>query len=234
VIKSGKFEIKNFMDEKIGQRMIKSGKFEIKNFMDEKIGQRIFHGSVTPNDFAKPLISEFNVGNLKAQQIGSGKQVLVQISTRERPRSGGQTALTVSLLQVDDGVAVQLGKQSWMGIAASLGQSALSTWRNPWRIIERLDDIAQDIEYFQLADQIWKTIEDTASAFDASFALSLRLRRVVCDYCFTANPIGEPNCIACGAPLGKQQPITCKNCGFIVKRNEFRCPNCKTTLSIKK
>ena len=199
--------------------------------MDEKIGQRIFHGSVTPLIFAKSLISEFNVGNLKAQQIGSGKQVLVQISTHERPRSGGQTALTVSLLQVEDGVAVQIGKQSWMGIAASLGQTALSTWRNPWRIIERLDDLAQDIEYFQLTDQIWDNIEDTASAHNASFELSLRLRRLVCDYCTTANPIGEPNCISCGAPLGKQQPKTCKNCGFVVKVKEFRCPNCKTIVS---
>ncbi len=201
--------------------------------MDEKIGQRIFHGSVAPNDFAKSLISEFNVGNLKAQQIGSGKQVLVQISTRERPRSGGKTALTVSLLQVEDGVAVQIGKQSWMGIAASLGQTALSTWRNPWRIIERLDDLAQDIEYFQLSDQIWDNIEDTASAHGASFELSLRLRRLVCDYCTAANPVGEPNCIACGAPLGKQQPNTCKNCGFVLKANEFRCPNCKTIVSKK-
>jgi len=200
------------------------------NFQDDKIGQRIFHGSVTPNDFAKSLISEFNVGNLKAQQIGSGKQVLIQISTRERPSSGGQTALTVSLLQVEDGVAVQIGKQSWMGIAASLGQTALSTWRNPWRIIERLDDLAQDIEYFQLTDKIWKIIEDTATSYDASFELSLRFRRLICEYCSTANPIGEPNCIACGAPLGKQQPSTCKNCGFIIKGNEFRCPNCKIIL----
>jgi hypothetical protein len=200
-------------------------------FMDEKIGQRIFHGSITPNDFVKPLISEFNVGNLKAQKIGSGKQVLVQISTRERPRSGGQTALTVSLLQVEDGVAVQIGKQSWMGIAASLGQTALSTWRNPWRIIDRLDDLAQDIQYFQLSDQVWNNIEDTASAYDASFELSLRLRRLICEYCSTANPIGEPNCIACGAPLGKQQPSTCKNCGFILIRDELRCPNCQVILS---
>ena len=199
--------------------------------MVEKTGQRIFHGKISPNDFARSLLSEFNAGNLKAQQIGSGKHVLVQISTKERPASGGKTTLTVSMLQVEDGVAVQIGKQSWMGIAASLGQTALHKWRNPWRIIDRLDDLAQDIEYLQLTDQIWEVIEDTASAYDASFELSHRLRRLNCGYCNTANPVGEPHCIACGAPLGKLQPTTCKNCGYVVKKNETHCPNCKTKIA---
>lgn len=201
------------------------------NNTDKRIGQRIFHGKITPNDLAKSLIGEFNHGNLRAQQFGIGKQVLVQISTRDRPQSGGQTALTVNLMQVDDGVAVQLGKQSWMGIAASLGQTALSTWRNPWRFIERIDDLAQDIEYLQLTDQVWENIKDTAEAFGATYELSLRLRRIVCDYCSAANPVGESNCLACGAPLGAQQPKTCSNCGFVLRSAEQYCPNCKTKLT---
>lgn len=198
--------------------------------MDETTGQRIFHGKITPNDFSKALLSNFNVGNLSARQIGSSKHILVQISTKERPRSGGQTDLSVSLLQVDDGVAVQIGKQSWLGIAASFGQTALTTWRNPWRLIERLDDLAQDIEYLQLTDQIWETIEETATAHNASFELSERLRRIMCEYCTTANPTGASNCIACGAPLGSQQPQTCNNCGFVIKESETRCPNCNSFL----
>lgn len=113
-----------------------------------------------------------------------------------------------------------------MGVAASFGQTALEALRNPWRLIHRLDDLAQDYEYLQLSDDIWSVIESTANAHGATFELSERLRRVVCPYCITANPVGEPNCIACGAPLGRQQPRTCQYCGFAVKTNEQVCPNC--------
>ena len=188
--------------------------------------QRIFHGTITTNDIAQSLISEFNHGNLRAQQFGKGKRVLVQIATRHRPTSGGHTAISVDLRQVEDGVSIQIGKQSWMGVAASFGQTALEALRNPWRLIYRLDDLAQDYEYLQLSDDIWSVIESTANAHGATFELSERLRRVVCPYCITANPVGEPNCIACGAPLGKQQPRTCRYCGFVVKTNEQVCPNC--------
>lgn len=187
---------------------------------------RIFHGNMRPDDIAQALMGEFNRGNLRAQKMGAGKQVIVQIATRERPQSGGQTALSVTLTQVEDGVAVQIGQQAWLGVAASLGETAFSLWRNPWNILGRLDDLAQDIENLQLSDQVWVVIENTARAMGASFELSERLRRLVCSYCQTANPVGEPNCIACGAPLGAEQPRTCMNCGFVVKTNESVCPNC--------
>jgi hypothetical protein len=187
---------------------------------------RIFHGELLPRDFAQALAGEFNRGNLRAQVIGSERKMVVQIATRDRPLSGGQTALSVSLERVEDGVAVQVGKQAWLGVAASLGQTALSVWRNPWRLIERLDDLAQDIESLNLLEQVWDVVEGTARARGATFELSERLRRLVCEFCFTANPVGEPSCIACGAPLGKAQPRTCSNCGFVLKANETVCPNC--------
>lgn len=192
---------------------------------------RIFHGSMTPDDFAQVLVAGFNRGNLRAQKIGGGKQVVVQIATRERAQSGGQTALSVTLQQVTDGVAVQIGQQAWLGVAASLGETAFSIWRNPWNLLGRLDDLAQDIENIQLSDQVWVVIENTARTMGASFELSERLRRLVCSYCQTANPVGESNCIACGAPLGLEQPRTCLNCGFVVKMDESVCPNCGKALS---
>lgn len=187
---------------------------------------RIFHGNMRPDDLAQALIGEFNRGNLRAQKLGSGSQVIVQIGTRERPQSGGQTALSVTLQQVPDGVSVQIGQQAWLGVAASLGETAFSLWRNPWNILGRLDDLAQDIENLQLSDQVWVTIENTARAMGASFELSERLRRLVCPYCQTANPVGESNCIACGAPLGPEQPRTCAHCGFVLKAGETVCSNC--------
>lgn len=188
--------------------------------------QRIYHGNLTPKTLASALQGEFNRGNLRTQQIGSAQKMMVQIATRDQPLSGGQTALTVSIEAMEDGVTVSLGRQAWLGVAASLGRTALSAWRNPWRLIDRLDDLAQDIENLQLSEKVWQTIEKTAQESGASFELSERLRRTVCEYCLTANPVGASHCIACGAPLGNAQPVTCKNCGFVLKKGEKVCPNC--------
>ncbi len=188
--------------------------------------QRIYHGNLTPEDLAYALQGEFHRGNLRVQEIDSEEKILVQIATRDQPLSGGQTALTITLHKVEDGVAVSIGKQAWLGVAASLGQTAMAAWRNPWRLLERLDDLAQDVENLQLAERVWQALEKTSNRLGATFELSERLRRMVCEYCLTANPVGEASCIACGAPLGNVQPRTCKNCGYVVRRGETVCPNC--------
>ena len=118
--------------------------------------QRIFHGKLAPADFAQSLMAHFNRGNFRVQQIGSGDKVTVQIATSQAAASGGQTALTVSLQKVADGVAVQLGSQTWVGVAASLGTSAIAALLNPWSLLNRLDDIAQDYESLTLSDEVWK------------------------------------------------------------------------------
>ncbi len=192
--------------------------------------QRIFHGQITPSDVAQNLIGHFNRANLMARQYGSDKQVVVQITTPSRPASGGQTALSVFLQSVEDGVSVQVGQQAWMGVAASLGTSALAALRNPLALLGRLDDIAQDIESLQLSEEVWKVIEGYMQSVGAGYQLSERLRRVVCEYCGTANPVGEPHCIACGAPLGISQPRTCASCGFVITSDEKTCPNCRRPL----
>jgi hypothetical protein len=187
---------------------------------------RVFHGSLRPDGIAQALIGEFNHGNLRAQQFGNGDQIIVQIATRDHPQSGGKTALSVHLQKVEDGVAVQIGKQAWLSVAASLGHTLFTAWLNPWNIIGRLDDVAQDIENLQLSEDVWGVIENYARSAGASFELSERLRRTVCEYCQTANPVGASSCIACGAPLGNVQPRTCSNCGFVLKTGETVCPNC--------
>jgi hypothetical protein len=188
--------------------------------------RRVFHGLISPTDVARALVAHFNRANLAAQQLGDGKNIIVQIASRQRPVSGGQTALSVQISEAEDGVIVQLGKQTWFGVAASLGVTALSLFRNPFSLIGRLDDLAQDIENLQLTEDVWGVIENVARMRGATFELSERLRRLVCEYCSTANPVGKPSCIACGAPLGKIQPFTCNNCGFVISKNESTCPNC--------
>jgi hypothetical protein len=198
--------------------------------MNNNMETKIFHGEIAPYDFAQALVGDFNRGNLRAQQIGKNKEIIVQIGTRDMRRSGGDTAMTVTLKEVADGVAVQVGKQSWLGIAASLGTTALAALRHPFHLLGRLDDVAQDIESLQIADRVWEVIENTAKIKGASFELSERLKRMVCTYCNTANPVGEPSCIACGAPLGDSQPGTCQYCGFVVQKEESICPHCHRRL----
>lgn len=188
--------------------------------------QRFFHGNFSADDLAECLIIHFNRGNLKVQKIGRDPKVAVQIATSQWHTSGGETALSVLFQKVEDGISVQLGQQSWLGIAASLGYTAFTTMRNPFNLLGRLDDLAQDIEYLQLSDEIWKVLETNALAMGTGYELSARLHRYVCEYCNVANPSGSPSCIACGAPLGYIQPTSCRQCGFILQYNESKCPNC--------
>lgn len=188
--------------------------------------QRIFHGSFKNTDIAKALIARFDHGTMQVQQVGSGDTIAVQIATSPYASSGGKTAVSVILQNVEDGVSAQIGQQAWLGVAASLGVSALTAWRNPLGLLNRLDDIAQDIENIDLTDELWQTIESTARALGSGYELSDRLKKYVCDYCNTPNPPGQEKCIGCGAPLGDIQPFTCKNCGYVIVGSESFCPNC--------
>jgi hypothetical protein len=188
--------------------------------------RRIFHGDIQPKTLAQALFGSFQRGNLRSQVVGEDDDMIVQISSRPGATSGGQTAVTIHLKKVEDGVLVEIGEQSWLGVAASLGTTAISTLFNPWNLIGRLDDIAQDIENITLNEKIWNVIDATMKAEGAGLQLSERLQRVLCGYCGSANPVGEGNCLACGAPLGKNQPRTCAKCGFVVLRDERICPSC--------
>jgi hypothetical protein len=187
---------------------------------------KFFHGSFSPQDLADSLISHFDRGNLKVQQVGDGEKIAVQIATSEMAVSGGQTALSVNLQKVEDGVSVSMGRQAWFGVAANIGVTILTALRNPLALLHRLDDIAQDAEYIRLIDEVWKVIENTARSLGSGFEFSERVKRYVCEYCLTANPVGEPRCIACGAPLGGIQSNSCKHCGYVLLNNEVICPNC--------
>jgi RNA polymerase subunit RPABC4/transcription elongation factor Spt4 len=188
--------------------------------------QLVFHGNITPTDVAQALLAEFNQGNLRAQILGESDHLTVQIATSQFSRSGGQTALAVDIQKIEDGVMVQLGQQQWMGLAASLGQTAISALLNPLNLLGRLDDIAQDVQNLQLHARIWEVASRAAQAKGASHQLSERLSRLTCTYCGAANPVGEATCAACGAPMGDVQPRTCGKCGYVLTHGEKFCPNC--------
>jgi len=202
----------------------------VKRIIIENMDRRIFHGNIEPHDIAQALLAEFNRGNMHAQVVGQSNKMAVQISTRMGSQSGGQTALTITIQDAEDGILVEIGQQAWLGVAASLGQTAISALRNPFSLLGRLDDLAQDIENIQLSDKAWQTIDRAIATAGASHQLSDRLQRVTCDYCQTANPVGEGSCMACGAPLGNVHPTSCSNCGFAVSQTETICPNCNKRL----
>jgi ribosomal protein L37E len=193
--------------------------------------QRVFHGNITPADVAQALLAEFNQGNLRAQVLGESDHLTVQIATSQWSRSGGQTALAVDIQKIEDGVTVQIGQQQWLGVAASLGQTAFAALMNPLNLLGRLDDIARDIQNLQLNEKVWGIIAREVQAKGASHQLSERLSRLTCEYCGAANPVGEASCVACGAPLGNIQPSTCAQCGYVITKDERFCPNCGQQLS---
>jgi hypothetical protein len=192
---------------------------------------RTFHGEITPEDLARALVAEFNRGNLRAQQIGQDDRVMVQIATREGAASGGKTGLSVSIQKVEDGVTVALGQQEWLGTAASLAQTGLSALLNPMSLLGRLDDLAQDISSLALSEQIWAAIEKFARTAGAAKEISERLRTVTCPNCQTANAVGAPRCVSCGAPLGDAQPVACSNCGNVMAAGSKFCSNCGAALA---
>jgi RNA polymerase subunit RPABC4/transcription elongation factor Spt4 len=188
--------------------------------------QKIYHGNFTSYDLASFLVMHFNHGNLEVRKTESKKRVIIQIRSKNLAKSGGKTAIGVTLQDYKDGVLVSVGEQKWLGIAASLGYSALTVLKSPISLLNRIDDIAQDIEYLSLDEEIWDVLSINVKAMDGGFQLSERLRRIACSYCQTANSIDAPSCIACGAPLGDLQPITCSACGYVMEQTENICPNC--------
>lgn len=192
--------------------------------------QRTYHGDIDPADMAKALMAAFNQGNMRCQQMGQGQRVLVQIATRENARSGGKAALSIAIQKIEDGVTVSLGQHEWLGVAASLGQTALSTLLNPWNLIGRLDDIAQDITSLTLTERAWEAIEKYAQACGVTKTLSDRLQTTMCPYCHTANKVATGNCESCGAPLGEAQPLACARCGHVMPPKSRFCANCGAAL----
>ena len=192
--------------------------------------QRTYHGDINPEEMAAVVVAAFNQGNMRAQQVGDGEKVMVQIAHRQGG-SGGQAALSMTIQKVEDGVSVAIGQHEWLGVAASLGQTALATLMNPWNLIGRLDDIAQDVTSLTLIDKVWEAIEKFARAAKVTKTISEQLQSVTCPFCGTANKVAAPDCENCGAPLGDFQPVSCPKCGNVLRPKSKFCNNCGTSLS---
>lgn len=194
---------------------------------------KIYNGDLKLEEVAATLANFFNRGPLSSAASIEGDRAFVQIGSQGGAHSGGRTSIGVSLHQTDGRLEAQVGDQSVLGLAGSLGASALLAWLNPLNLLGRLDDIAADIENLTLEDQVWKVLDRIAAEGGASQQLSARMQRMMCPYCGTANKLGEGRCVACGAPLGDVQPGTCPKCGYLLTHNESKCPNCGTLIQVQ-
>lgn len=185
-----------------------------------------YHGDLNHEEMATTLANFFNRGGLAAQSSVRGDTAYVSINTRDNRTSGGRTSLAVALAKRGERIEASVGEQSVLGLAGSLGASALLTWLNPINLLGRLDDIAADIENLSLEQQVWKLLDRMAANGGASTQLARRMQRMACSYCNTANAVGEGRCVACGAPMGDVQPSGCPKCGFVILAKEKECPNC--------
>lgn len=188
--------------------------------------QKVFHGDITPEDLADALVGEFGRGDLNTNRSGDKDKIVVQIFTPQHRNSGGNTSLSLSIQQHEDGVLVDMGEQEFLGVMASLGSTAFSLFQNPLNIIGRLDDVASDVNSLQLPQKVWEAIERYCKTVGATKQISERLSSTVCPYCNAANKVGATACVQCGAPLGDAQPTACGKCGFVNIKGAKFCSNC--------
>jgi hypothetical protein len=187
---------------------------------------RTYHGKVTPRDVAGVLVSRFSSDDLSAVTSGDGEKIIVNISSAGY--QGGRTALAVGLSPASDGVMVTVGDHNLLGLAADLVQTGLGAWRNPLALIGEIDDVARNVEKMNLPAQVWATVDHYCQSMGAG--LTAEPTTVTCPYCGVLGPIGAGTCAACGAPLGRSQPLTCSKCGKLLPADLQYCTRCGSPL----
>jgi predicted RNA-binding Zn-ribbon protein involved in translation (DUF1610 family) len=198
--------------------------------LTNKMEQRTYRGDIDPQGLATALVAQFNSGALKAQQVGQGDHILVQIASRDWGWGGPQTAISIGIARIEGGIEVSLGQQRWLGAVADLAQTGLMALVNPLSLIGRIDEVARSISELTLPQQVWEAVEHYCASVGASLGLRAEQTMVTCAYCGVANPIGAPKCSACGAPLGDVQPVACPRCGLLMSRQDEFCSRCGATL----
>lgn len=187
---------------------------------------KTYYGDFDLNDFVRFLAASFRDENLDVRLTRSGEKSLVRFVSSRFARSGGQFGLNVILTPFEDGVKVSVQDPEALGVAASLGKTAIVTLINPRNLFARLDDVAQDLENITLDDSVVKIIDVYMKEHHLSLRLSERLSRSVCEYCQSTNAYGVSNCVSCGAPMGAVQIKTCSACGYGMPVDAVRCSEC--------
>jgi hypothetical protein len=188
--------------------------------------QRTYRGEITAEGLADALVARFNSGPLMAQKAGDEGHLLVQIATRHWEGRGSQTALSVGIARLDDGVEVTLGQQQWLGPAVELLDTGLKALFRPLALLGEVDDIAASLSTLTLPSQVWEAVEHYVESVGANLGLAERQHLVKCPYCGVGNAVGVGQCSACGAGLSDVQPIYCTQCGKLADPGANYCNRC--------
>ncbi|MDH7488204.1 MAG: zinc ribbon domain-containing protein [Anaerolineae bacterium] len=198
---------------------------------DRQPDTRTYWGKISADGLARALVAHFNTPTSRAQMTGDGTRILVQITNRQVEHSDPTTALTVGIVQDSDSITVTMGRQKWIGIAADLARTGIMALINPSYLLNELDNVARNVDWLSLRDQVWAVIDQYCQSVGGSLGIPEELKQVACPYCGVGNPIGQPKCSACGAPLGEYQPITCPKCGYLVPWSKRFCTRCGASLT---
>jgi len=191
---------------------------------------RTYWGGISAQSLARSLVEHFNTPDTRAQMVGDPSRILVQIGNRPREFGDPTTALTVGIVQDEESITVTMGQQKWIGIAADLAKTGIMALINPWYLLNELDDVARNMDWLGLREQVWQAIDGYCQAVGGSLGVPPELRQVVCPYCGVGNPIGQPKCTACAAPLGDYQPTTCPKCGYLLPYTKRFCTRCGASI----
>ena len=126
--------------------------------------QRIYRGgSGTPESLADFLIQHFQQDpHLRAQKIGSGNSLIVQIGRQDR---SDRPALTVAIhrsTENDSDIVVTFGAQNWIsdgmiGYAVMMGLIAILF--TPWALFALLWPLLRLADHGDLPGEIWSLVE---------------------------------------------------------------------------
>jgi len=198
---------------------------------DQKPDTRTYWGKISAQGLAQALVAHFQTPTTRAQMTGDPTRILVQIGNRPVEPSDPATALTVGIVQDEDSITVTMGQQKWIGIAADLARTGIMALINPWYLLGELDNVARNVDWLALRNQVWEVIDQYCHSVGGSLGIPPELKQVVCPYCGVGNPVGQPKCAACGAPLGDYQPVTCPKCGYLLPWNKRFCTRCGASLT---
>ena len=188
---------------------------------------KTYYGKFKIDHFLNFLAAAFRDQNLEVHVSKHAERNVVRFVSARTARSGGQFALNLILTEFDGGVRIDIGNPEALGVAASLGKTAIAALINPYNLLVRLDDVAQDIENITLDQSLLKEIEQYMKVNHLTLKLSSSLSKTVCLYCHSINEYGNSNCVSCGAPMGDTLLKTCPRCGYAMSDKIMRCPQCK-------
>jgi predicted RNA-binding Zn-ribbon protein involved in translation (DUF1610 family) len=220
--------------------------------------QRTYQGTIDLDGLAQYLLDTWDQGDTVAQALEGDEGLIVQVGQR----SGGffsdepQTALTLALEPVSDGLRVTLGEQQWYrdggGQIMVGGLIGFFPFFFTWPLGGGRDEPVDPVLTSQVWESVDRYVQPAGAATGATKQLpqqpgaatgattrlpqqpgattgaTTRLADIACPSCGTANVREAERCRECGTYL---QARACPQCGVANPATANFCMRCGSTLS---